>query len=81
MCAVNLNHCRCGNRPEVVTQANGLVRIACVLGKCDEIVCAKADVAERVWNEINPADELPTLRQNEIPTAIDLALPEDWSEV
>lgn len=118
-----LNPCRCGNRPELVTTSTGLVRIACVLGKCSELVCARADVAERAWNEANPCDDAPTLKYNEvpvpltvvsaedarnfwvppgstheqeaeasksgasfvygdeIPTAIDVALPEDWSEV
>lgn len=78
---MTLNHCRCGNRPEVVLQTNGLVRISCVLSKCDEIVCARADLAAQAWNEVNPADELPTKPEHETPTAIDVALPEDWSEV
>ena len=106
-----LNPCRCGNNPERVTTSTGLVRISCVLGKCAELVCARADVAERAWNEANPCDDAPTLPQNaipiakmaeegrviydpncppnmwyivdlsELPTAIDVALPEDWSEV
>lgn len=64
----SLNPCHCGNRPEFVTQRNGLVRIACVLGKCPDLICARAGVAERAWNEANPiAGDAPTLRQNEIP--------------
>ena len=57
-----LNPCRCGNRPERVTTSSGLVRISCVLTKCDEIVCARPLVAERAWNEANPLkDEDVTL--------------------
>ena len=65
---MNLNVCRCGNRPELVTQQNGLVRISCVLAKCNEIVCARSGMAQRAWNEINPdVDEEKTEPLNPIP--------------
>jgi hypothetical protein len=68
---MNLNPCRCGNRPEVVTQTNGLVRIGCVLGKCADLICVRANVAEAAWNEAHPMDDEPTLPNNERPKAED----------
>ncbi len=66
---MNLNRCRCGNRPDYVTQLNGLVRISCVLAKCNEIVCARPGMAQRAWNEINPlVDEEQTKPHNPVPT-------------
>lgn len=63
----SLNPCRCGNNPERVTTSSGLVRISCVLSKCPDLVCLRSGVAERAWNEANPSDDAPTLRQNEVP--------------
>jgi hypothetical protein len=64
-----MNRCRCGNKPELVTMTNGLVRISCVLAQCREIVCARSGMAVRAWNEINPigADE-KTTPVNPVPT-------------
>jgi hypothetical protein len=65
---MNLNPCRCGNKPELVTQLNGLVRISCVLAKCNEIVCARSGMAHKAWNEINPlVDEEQTSPSNPVP--------------
>ena len=66
---MKLNRCRCGNRPDYVTQLNGLVRISCVLAKCNEIVCARPGMAARAWNEINPlVDDEQTKPHNPVPT-------------
>lgn len=62
-----LNLCRCGNRPDYTVQTNGLVRISCMLGKCDEIVCGRSEVARQAWNAINPTGELPTKPSNQVP--------------
>lgn len=67
----NLNPCRCGNRPERVTTSTGLVRISCVLSRCPDLVCLRPGVAERAWNEANPSDDAPTLRQNAVPAVHD----------
>lgn len=63
--------------------SNGLVRISCFLSRCPDLVCLRPGVAERAWNEANPCDDAPTLRQNEVPLPltreIDVEFP-DWSQ-
>jgi len=70
-----LNPCRCGNRPELTALTKpGMVRISCVLGKCDEIVCGVAHVAISAWNNMNP---LPSPEVTEIECVIPLRWDDD----
>jgi hypothetical protein len=65
-----LNNCKCGNRPERVTLAKpGMVRIGCVLARCPELIVAQWDIVSRLWNDMNPEDEVPTIPNNTVPQA------------